>query len=749
MKQKKTYRYILTHFKPLTVAFLVIFGLFNVPNLIAQEVEPQKATIETYTQDELLEMPLEDLMALVKKFKLSSLEELYARVLNPEIETASKFSEKYFNAPLSTSVVTSEEIMASGALNIPEALRLVPGLIVRQKTNGNYDVHIRGNDNIPSGQTSFYSENSLTLVMIDYRPVYNHFQGGTFWESLPINLENIDRIEIIYGPSSALYGPNAVSGVIHIFTKKQTKEGLQSHVQLQYGTNSSQDAQANIAYKKDQFTVRITANYQKLNRFSDEYYLFDNYLDTIKKGRYIPSDSLSYFIQDAQDKFPTPSLASNKMASNLYLNYEDDDGGIFFSTGIQQSDIQSVFLDTREFALTGRRNQSMYSNLRYLYKGLTFNASYNTGVQNLALGYPSYEFRFGNFQTNIDYLFRWKGLKILPGFNYQDVFYDDQKYLEKDEIGIFNGKQKLSNTAISLRLDYSLFQKWRLTGAIRWEWFSLPNKKYLSYQLTSSYKIDNKSNLRFVYSKANRGPFMWDHHVNFTKESQFDDINLIFNYNKNPELKLLEMHMLELGFRSKLLKNISTDFNFFYNKTKNYNLPEVNISQTNPNNYHIDVQQENLPLISEQMGISIALEAIISRSLQVKMFGTLQQTTLDKLDSYYLIDDHTAIVVEDDSKIHKSTPKFTGGINLNYIFKKKLMANADLYYLSQQEFYTYDGYKEINAKAILNMKISYMFWRKYQLFISGRNILNNTDYEFIFSDKVGSEFLLGLSFNFN
>jgi len=176
------------------------------------------------------------------------LEELYEKVLNPEVKTASKFDEKYFESPLSISVITGVDIDASGALNVPEALRLIPGLIVRQKTNGNYDVHIRGNDNIPSGQTLFYSENSLTLVMIDERPVYNHFQGGTFWETLPVNMENIDRIEVVYGPSSALYGPNAVSGVIHIFTKRNDVDGVESHVQAQMGAEGSQDLQGNIAF---------------------------------------------------------------------------------------------------------------------------------------------------------------------------------------------------------------------------------------------------------------------------------------------------------------------------------------------------------------------------------------------------------------------------------------------------------------------------------------------------------------------
>ena len=745
MKQKTTYRTVLIRFNILTVTILMLVFLLASSASIAQESikELSREEISRLSQDDLLEMPLEDLMQLVRRFKLSSLEELYEKVLNPEIETASKFSEKYFNSPTSTSVITSEDIMASGAFNIPEVLRLVPGIIVRQKTNGNYDVHIRGNDNIPSGQTMFYSENSLTLVMIDHRPVYNHFQGGTFWETLPLSLTDIDRIEIIYGPSSALYGPNAVSGVIHIFTKKQVKEGFSSQVLAQLSNNVSQDMYANIAYGKDKFNAKISANYQNLSRFQDEYYAF---LDSVRFGRYIPSDSLSYFASSTNKKFPNPSLASNTMAANLYLNYEhDDEGGISFSTGVQQSDIQSIFLDTREFSLTGRRNSSMYSNLKYYYKGFNLNASYNLGEQNLALGYPSYKFLFGNFQTNIDYLYKWKNLKIQPGFNYQYVFYDDEAYLETDQIGIFNGRQDLSNTAVYLRLDYLLLQKLRLTAAGRWEWFKLPEQDNFSYQLTASYEIDLHSNIRMVYSKANRGPFMWDYHVNYTQNIQDGQNFWEINYHKNPDLKLLEMQMFELGFRSHLSKNISTDLSVFYNMTNNYNLPEWDLFQHGENEYQLEVRKANLPLQSYQMGMSMMLEYVLSKKFRAKVFGSLQQTSLDKVSSYYNLNDSTGIIIRNDSKLHKSTPKFVGGFNLNYTAADRFMMNMDMYYLSSQEVFTYDGLKTVKAKAILNMKVSYKILKKHQVFISGRNILNNTEYEFIFADKVGSEFLIGLS----
>ncbi len=727
-----------------------MFSLVSTTTIAQKSVkEMSREEISRLSQDELLEMPLEDLMVLVRRFKLSSLEELYEKVLNPEIETASKFAEKYFKSPLTTSVITAEEIIASGALNIPEALRLAPGIIVRQKTNGNYDVHIRGNDNIPSGQTMFYSENSLTLVMIDHRPVYNHFQGGTFWETLPVSLENIDRIEIIYGPSSALYGPNAVSGVIHIFTRKQADDGFSSHVLGQIGNHTSQDVQANIAYAKDNFTARITANYQNLDRFQDEYYAFDNFMDTVQKGRYIPSDSLSYFALSTNEKFPNPALASNKMAANLYLNYEDGkDGSICFSTGIQQSDIQSIFLDTREFSLTGRQNKSMYSNLKYNYKGFNLNASYNFGEQNLAIGYPSYKFLFGNFQTNIDYLYQWKNLKIQPGINYQYVYYDDEPFLETDQVGIFNGKQELSNTAVFLRLDYVLKHKLRLTAAGRWEWFKFPKQDYFSYQLTASYQIDYHSNIRVVLSKANRGPFMWDYHVNFTEQSQYGQASLITNYHKNPDLKLLEMQMFELGFRSHLSKNVSTDISFFYHMTDNYNLPEGELFQYGEHEYQLEVRKENLPLQSFQMGMNLVIEAVINKKIRAKIFGSLQQTSLDKVSSFYHMNDTVIVVVRDDSKLHKSTPTLIGGFNVNYLPDDHFTINADMYYLGAQEVFTYDGMRTVNAKAILNMKISYKFWKEHLIFISGRNILNNTEYEFIFADRVGSEFLIGLSLHF-
>ncbi|HMG93784.1 MAG TPA: Plug domain-containing protein, partial [Chryseolinea sp.] len=145
-----------------------------------------------------------------------SLEEL----MNVPINSASKKDETLFDAPLSSYTITKADLDKSGATSIMEALRLAPGVIVREQANGMYDIHIRGLENLTRTNGTFLKTNSYTLVMVDNRPVFNHGLGGTNWESLSIDINDVERIEIVRGPSSPLFGPNAVTGVINIITKR-------------------------------------------------------------------------------------------------------------------------------------------------------------------------------------------------------------------------------------------------------------------------------------------------------------------------------------------------------------------------------------------------------------------------------------------------------------------------------------------------------------------------------------------------
>ena len=221
-----------------------------------------RADIMAMSYEELAELPIEDVMQLTKILGIS-LDEFYEMLLNKDVTSASKKAESSFESPLSTTVLSYDEIVASGARNIQEALRLVPGVIVREKTNGNYDIHIRGNNNIPDDNLTVYTENSMTLVMINSRPVYNYINGGTFWESLPVDFADIDRIEVVRGAASALYGANAVTGVINIITKTPDSEDLQVFGQVQGGNVGSYMGSLSVGQNIGKFGYRVSGNYQK------------------------------------------------------------------------------------------------------------------------------------------------------------------------------------------------------------------------------------------------------------------------------------------------------------------------------------------------------------------------------------------------------------------------------------------------------------------------------------------------------
>jgi iron complex outermembrane receptor protein len=127
------------------------------------------------------------------------------------VRSASKREEPLAAAPTALYAITGEEIEASAATSLPEALRLAPNLGVQQVNGFEYAITARGFNSI---ETS----NKL-LVLIDGRSVYTPLHSGVFWQLHSPLLEDIGQIEVISGPGGTLYGPNAVNGVINVTTR--------------------------------------------------------------------------------------------------------------------------------------------------------------------------------------------------------------------------------------------------------------------------------------------------------------------------------------------------------------------------------------------------------------------------------------------------------------------------------------------------------------------------------------------------
>ncbi len=133
-------------------------------------------------------------------------------LLNQEISLVNRKLQTIKNSAAAVHVITQEDIKRSGATKLPDLFRLVPGMYSVQMTGNKYVVSSRG---IISAQENRMND---LLVLIDGRSIYSPNFGGVLWELQDIVLEDIERIEIIRGPGSTVWGSNAVNGIINIIT---------------------------------------------------------------------------------------------------------------------------------------------------------------------------------------------------------------------------------------------------------------------------------------------------------------------------------------------------------------------------------------------------------------------------------------------------------------------------------------------------------------------------------------------------
>jgi iron complex outermembrane receptor protein len=730
----------------LPVVFVLTFADLQAQDRDTTSIERMtKEQLLSFSKEDLSELPLKDLMYIVNKLKLTSVEELYELILNPTVKSASKTEEDYQMSPLDAIVLSRDEIEKAGALTIAEALRLVPGLIVRQKTNGNFDVHIRGNDNMPPGKYLFDSENTISLVMIDDRPVYNYFQGGTFWEALPIGIHDIERIEVIKGPATALYGPNAMSGVINIITKKNVNKKHNFHASAQYGTQETGNAGLSYTYNNmKNFSARLSANYTHMDRNAEDYFDLVDY-------RYVPIDTLHDLVGEVDSRYPDPSLSLESAGINAWLNYQPvRDLDLQLTLGTQESRNQSIYLDINNVSYTMRKSMTNYADFQGRYKGLMLHLSYRGGTEDNAYGFNGYKFDVENLLGVLEYDFQIDKFKFQPGISYSLVSFDDRPYLDPEDRlygPLFNDNKTIQNFAYYLRSEYKPTECLKFIAALRNDHYSVVDKISTSYQFAATYRLSEKDLIRIVYSKANRGPSMFDYHIDYESELityvGFIPTN---RYTSNDDLKLPEMNMTEIGYRHRIRKNLRLDFTFFRSVSKNYSIAVTDTVKIN-GRWALSTQKENVNLKANQFGLTANLDWMLHSKVRLNVFSTVQTTYLNSFftaENYNYNNDDIIIGQEHDLK-HENTPSFYGGFVLDYCPVKDFNINLNSYYYSQQNFFSIDGITPIEENIVMNIKASYNFSKNLTAYMNARNVLNEGKKEFIFSDYISSLYLFGLN----
>ena len=124
---------------------------------------------------------------------------------NINVVSVSRRPEPLSDAAASIYVITNDDIRRSGAISLPEALRLAPNLEVARLTATTWVISARGFNGA--------ADSNKLLVLLDGRSIYSPLFSTVFWDQQQVMLADIDRIEVISGPGATLWGANAVNGV--------------------------------------------------------------------------------------------------------------------------------------------------------------------------------------------------------------------------------------------------------------------------------------------------------------------------------------------------------------------------------------------------------------------------------------------------------------------------------------------------------------------------------------------------------
>lgn len=285
--------------------------------------------------------------------------------LEDVVVTGSKFEISRKLIPLSVSQISADNIKQSGHYNVLSTLSAyVPGVFITERnilgfgvaTGGSGSINIRG-VSINNGVGNY--PNTQVLVLIDGHPQYQ----GIFGHPLPdaYVASDVEKVEVIRGPASVLYGSNAMAGAVNIITKKQQTEGLSATINAVYGSYNTQKYAGTFGFKKDKLSLFVSANHASTDgtRENTDFKISNGYLKAayeLSRHWKITTD-LSMAQYEANDNGkvspPDPSpipfhidVLRGKAALSVENKYDKLDGAIKLYHNFGEHDLSDGFKST-------------------------------------------------------------------------------------------------------------------------------------------------------------------------------------------------------------------------------------------------------------------------------------------------------------------------------------------------------------------------------------------------------------------
>jgi len=394
------------------------------------------------------------------------------------VVTATRTERALSSLPLPITIITSEAIAKSGVTRLNEILNEQTGIILIPDESGFEGIQMQGLDA------------AYTMILIDGVPLVGRSSGVL--DLSRVSVGNIERIEIVKGASSALYGSEAMGGVINVITKRPKKDIVEGSLSYRYATFNTNDANANILWKKKKFSANLFANF-----YSTDGYDLDK--TTVLKN------VESFYNYTIQPKLYYDFSENLKLTvSNRFYNQKMDNVALIDSE-IYKGDAKENEWNS-QIKFDHKWSSKLYSEYE-LYTTNYKNDSFLNDQNNVL--YDRTYYNQWLFRPEVRTTLSINNNKLTGGIglNYESL---DRTYFDKDV--------KFNSQYVFIQYDYNPTEKWNILAGFRYDNHS-EYASQLSPKLAVNYKFNENFSLKGSVGYGYKAPDFRQLFFDFTNPS--------------------------------------------------------------------------------------------------------------------------------------------------------------------------------------------------------------------------------------
>jgi iron complex outermembrane recepter protein len=609
-----------------------------------------------------------------------------------EVTSPSRKKQKISDVPSAIFVLSGDDIRRSGSNHIADALRMVPGLNVAQVSENQWAITARGHNNTFARHL---------LVLLDGQSIFTPMFNGVFWDQFELDLDDIDRVEVIRGPGAAVWGSNAVNGVINIITCS-AHETVGNRVSAGGGSSER---------------VLLDAKHGGKTSEDTSYRVAARYVDRTDNGKVVGGN--------AQDSY---RIASNSMRLDSKLTKKDSlsvSSYNFFGSKDLQVDVPSLqepFIDSESFsgekdqygsnivARLDRANgerESSFIQADYAFErqsGKIFplyrHTLHTEGQQRIQI-FDGHDFIYGlGYRLNEDTLYG----------NFADALIPEHR-----STYLFNGYVSDDIAVVPDLLQLQLGAK-------------VENNTYTQFEFMPNIRLSlhasDSTSIWAAVSRAVANP-----------SRVFDDIEYPASASRDPNTGLVVLPTLfgsgeiesenliayESGIRSQLSKTVSLDVAFFYNEYGDYQTLET-----------------GTPFVAvprDQTQPAIIVPLIFANGFELNTYGgeaTVSWSPLQwwKVSSSYShlqfdLSRGNSTDVVNEGFYTGASPKHQGTMRSFVNVTDTVELDTLWRYVAGLDYRDIDGYFEMDAR------IGWAYTKQLSFSLLGQNLLNGAHEEFV------------------